>query len=129
MLHRLTMPSSESDKEIPVSMPEETASVAVPRVLSFRGNMDTKGILTFRDEAFTAIGLRPSQLILDVTEASFDDTVSISTLITVVRVAKMVKVPVRVRASLSFRLLLEKTNLTRLVPLLEDDEKIVSGGN
>lgn len=79
-------------------------------------------MITFRDAAFSAIGARPSVLLLDLTDAPFVDTTGLETLVTVARVGRMVAVSVRILPSPHLRHVLRVTGLTRFLPIAESVE-------
>ena len=74
-------------------------------------------VARFRDAAFSAIGERPSLLLLDLSKSPFVDTTGLAALVTVARVARMVKVDIRVYPSPHLRHVLTITGLTRVLPL------------
>jgi len=93
---------------------------AVIRVI---GDLDLATILPFRDAAFTAIGLHPPLLLLDMSSLGRLDITGLNTLLTVGRVAQMVKVPVKVRASERLLSLLQTTGLIRQLPIEDEESK------
>ena len=88
------------------------------------GDLDLATILPFRDAAFTLIGLHPPLLLLDMSRLQRLDITGLNTLLTVGRVARLVKVPVIVRPSERLRALLKTTGLIRQLPV-EDEESDV----
>jgi anti-sigma B factor antagonist len=84
------------------------------------GDLDLATVLPFRDAAFTAIGHKPKRLILDMSGLDRLDITGLNTLLTVGRVARLVKIAVTVRPSPRLRALLQVTGLVRQMPILED---------
>ncbi len=60
------------------------------------GDLDISTVLPFRDAAFTAIGSRPPLLLLDLVALGHLDITGLNTLLSIGRVGKLMKVPVRV---------------------------------
>lgn len=85
--------------------------------LRVRGDIDLLSVTQFRDAAFTAMGEKPRRLLLDLSEVGYLDTTGLSTLVTLVRVSRMVKVSLTVIPSPFLRRLLEKTGMSYLVPV------------
>lgn len=99
----------------------ENGRVEGPKLatLTIQGDLDAESIPSFRDQAFTAIGLRPDILLLDMTGVPFVDTAGLAALVTVARVALRVQVRVMARPAPHLRRVLHVTGLTRILPILE----------
>ena len=80
--------------------------------------LDLSTVLPFREAVFAVLGARPSSLLLELSGVSTIDSTGVSALLTIVRVAGMVNVPVRVIPSGALRTVLEATGLHLQVPLL-----------
>lgn len=83
-------------------------------VLRTRGRLDVLTALPFRDAVFGALGERPSLLEINLEEINLLEAAGINSLLTVIRVARLVGVPYRVRASGAITRLLETTRLAQL---------------
>jgi anti-anti-sigma factor len=104
--------------------PEPPAAVnteAGPDRLTLRleGDLDLDSISAFRDQAFTAIGERPGVLLLDLSGVPFVDTAGLAALVTVARVARMVRVGVGVIPAPHLRRVLHLTGLIRVLPIVD----------
>lgn len=89
--------------------------------LRMRGTLDLATVLPFRDAVFTAIGKRPTSLLLDLTRVENVDIAGISTLVTVGRVARLLHVSFFVAPSASLRATLESTGISRTLALAARD--------
>ena len=95
-----------------------TESDASGGVVHARGELDLSTVLPFREAVFAVLGARPPSLLLELTGVSAIDSTGVSTLLTIVRVADMVRIPVRVLPSGTLRSVLEVTGLNQQMPLL-----------
>ena len=86
-------------------------------VLKARGRLDLNTVLAFRDAVFGALGERPARLVLDLTGVSAVEPSGISSIVTLARVASLVKVPVDLVPSPAFSALMAQTGLVRLLSL------------
>jgi anti-anti-sigma factor len=84
-------------------------------VLTAKGRLDLNTVLSFRDAVFSALGEHPSHLTLDLSPLLFVEATGIATLVTLVRVAQMVKVPCQILPSSDLRELFQETGLNRVM--------------
>jgi ABC-type transporter Mla MlaB component len=96
--------------------------------LHLSGSLVLAHLLTLRDEAFTALGARPKRLVIDLRSVATTEIAAISTLVTIARVAGMVRVPFNIIPSRGLRPMLEETGLTRLLPPLDPATGLESNG-
>lgn len=83
--------------------------------LLVRGRLDLNTVLSFRDAAFSALGERPKRLRIDLTTLQIVETAGIATLVTLSRVAKMMKVPFELKSSADLAATFTETGLDRLM--------------
>ncbi|MDX1932141.1 MAG: STAS domain-containing protein [Capsulimonadales bacterium] len=95
-------------------------------LLRLTGAIDLGSILRLRDVAFSAIGERPSLLLLDLRSVSHIEIAGINTLVTIARVARLVKVCCVVLPSEELRGTLTRTGLWRLLPFEQDEQEPVA---
>lgn len=88
--------------------------------LLVRGQLDLNSVLTFRDAVFSAMGEQPEQLTIDLSELRNLDNSGVSALVTVARVANLVRTDLRLVPTPRFRSLLIETGLQRLFTLVDD---------
>lgn len=87
--------------------------------LYVRGQLDLNSVLTFRDAVFAAMGDRPEQLTIDISALRDLDSAGVSALVTVARVASLVRTDLRLVPTPRFRSLLVETGLGRLFTLAD----------
>ena len=87
--------------------------------LHVTGQLDLNTVLTFRDAIFSAMGEQPEQLTLDLTDLRALDSAGISALVTVARVAGLVRTDLTLVPAPRFRELLIETGLGRLFHLAD----------
>ena len=85
--------------------------------LHVRGQLDLNSVLAFRDAVFSALGERPEQLTVDLLELRALDSAGISALVTVARVAGLVRTDLKLVPTPRFRTLLIETGLKRFFTL------------
>ena len=91
----------------------ETPTLPCAETVRQDEDLTLENVTPFRDRAFTAIGLRPCLLRIDLRRANFVDTSGLATLVTIARVAKMVHVPLEIWPAPHLRRVLSLTGLTR----------------
>ena len=91
-------------------------------ILRIQGQLDVATVLSFRDAAFTAIGRRPKALMLDLRQLEETDINGISALITVCRVARLMKTRLYVLPSPSLRAMMERIGVSHQVNLVESTD-------
>ena len=115
-------------------MPEDDRGLALPSVLEIRedhcgdavvlrleGVLDTVTVVELRDTAFTAIGARPAEVCLDLNLVLTPlSQLAMETLVTICRVANMVKVRFSVLVPPPLAPDWQNAGLTRLLPLQKD---------
>jgi hypothetical protein len=95
--------------------------------LQFSGTADLANLLMLRDVSFTAIGDRPALLCLDMRNVAAVEITTINTLVTISRVARMVKVGFALLPSSALRATLEDTGLIQILPLPPDRDDDSAG--
>jgi anti-anti-sigma factor len=88
--------------------------------LHLSGTIDLATVLRLRDVAFSVIGERPGTLYLDLRAIAHVEITGINTLVTISRVARLVKVRCFILPSASLRDTLMQTGLTRMFLLPND---------
>jgi anti-anti-sigma factor len=83
--------------------------------LTARGRLDINTVLSFRDSVFTALGERPSQLILDLSPLQQVEAAGVATLVTFSRVAQLMGIPWEIQSSPELNVLFQETGLDRLM--------------
>lgn len=83
--------------------------------LRFQGRLDINTVLAFRDAAFSALGERPSQLILDLSQLYVVESTGISALVTLARVAQLIGVGLDLVPSSDLDEIFTSTGLKRLM--------------
>jgi anti-anti-sigma factor len=91
------------------------------QIIRLVGDLDLSTVLPFRDAAFTAIGTRPPRLVVDLTDLDRIDITGLNTLLTVVRVGRLVHVPVYINPSERIRAIFTATGLIQRIPFEPDD--------
>jgi|GEM_PF-5536771 Anti-anti-sigma regulatory factor (antagonist of anti-sigma factor) len=94
-----------------------TESLHSETLVRARGELDISTVLPFREAAFAAIGQHPERLVLELSEVREIDSAGITSLVTIVRVAHLVNVPVGIIPSPMLRDLLDTTGLGEYMPL------------
>lgn len=108
-------PAADAIAELRVSEEHDDSGLVALRM---RGTLELATILPFRDAAFSAIGRRPSGLVLDLKRVETIDDAGIASLVTTVRVARMLNVPFFVAPSPALRDTLEATGICRKMALV-----------
>lgn len=90
--------------------------------LHLSGSLELANLLALREAAFTAIGNRPEHLIMDLRSVLSVEIAAINTLVTIGRVAELMKVGFHIIPSAALRVTMEQTGLTRLLPPLSGKE-------
>jgi anti-anti-sigma factor len=101
-------------------VPEEMLSVQEERrgseiVLQVFGQLDLVTVIPFRDAVFEAIGEKPKSVTLDLTGMHTIESQGISALITLSRVAQMMKVKLAVKMPESLQEWVQESRLERLL--------------
>jgi anti-anti-sigma factor len=101
-------------------VPEEMLSVQEERrgseiVLQVFGQLDLVTVIPFRDATFEAIGEKPAGVTLDLTAMRTIESQGISALITLSRVAQMMKVKLTVQMPESLQEWVQESRLERLL--------------
>ena len=94
--------------------------------LTVQGRLDLNTVLSFRDAVFSALGERPRRLILDLSPIQLVESAGIATLVTLARVAMLVKVPCHVIASEELKTLFLETGLNRLMEAPELSGEVIA---
>ncbi len=84
-------------------------------LLTVRGRLDVNTVLAFRDAVFSALGEHPRQLILDIRPLLLVEATGIATLVTLSRVAKLMKIPCEIQPSPELDAVFRETGLDRLM--------------
>lgn len=105
------------DSERHLSLDIEHDVTGAPTAVRAAGGLDFVTVLAFREAAFGAVGARPRDLLLDLSDVHSCDLAGLSGLVAVVRVARMMGIGVRVAPAPDLRQTLESTGLSRQIPL------------
>lgn len=84
--------------------------------LHLSGSLELANLLALREAAFTAIGSRPGQIFMDLRSVLSVEIAAINTLVTIGRVAELMKVHFHIIPSTALRATLMQTGLFRLLP-------------
>lgn len=84
--------------------------------LTLSGYVDADALILLREAAFAAIGAAPRVLCLDLQQTDPTEIATINNLVTIARVAALMRVELRVRASQNVLTMLRETGLARILP-------------
>jgi anti-anti-sigma factor len=113
--HRLELALEGADGAAPSCPAGQREAAGV--TLRASGGLDFNTVIAFRDAAFAAVGGKPARLTLDLSALNYCDTAGLNGLLAVVRVGRLMGVPVRVTPAPELRATLESTGLSHQIPL------------
>jgi anti-anti-sigma regulatory factor len=94
--------------------------------LQLSGSLELANLLALREAAFTAIGSRPAMLYMDLRSVLSVEIAAINSLVTIGRVASLMKVGFHIVPSVALRETLMQTGLFRLLPPPPAEEEALS---
>ena len=84
-------------------------------LLTVQGRLDVNTVLAFRDAVFSALGERPTRLVLDLSLLQLVEAAGVATLVTLSRVAQLMSIPCEIQLSPELGILFKETGLDRLM--------------